>query len=120
MRPDAHVVTLQESKLFGLPGRTVIADEPHGRTIRVRHWLTGFASSAALQTYLDVTLKTSAAKILGKRSTLQITGTLDETYAEAVCVSIDPSPDDRGTLPDESLDPVLFHRLIMLVFETLM
>ena len=114
MRPDEHVVALQESKVFGLTGRTVIVDQPHGRTIRVRQWLNNFASFAALQTYVDVTLKNA---ILGKRSTLTLSGY--ETYADCVCVSIDPSPDDRGALPDTSQNVTKFHRTIMLRFEQL-
>lgn len=116
LRPDAHVAGLQESKIFGLNGRSVIVDQPHGRTIRVRQWLNNFASSAALQTYLDTTLR---AAILGKTSTLSITTTLTETYPDCVCVQIDPSPDDRGTLPDTSQSPTKYHRLVQFVFETL-
>lgn len=116
MRPDAHVVPIQESKIVGLKGRTIIAGEPQGRTIRVRQWLNNFASFTAIQTYLDTTLKTA---ILGKTSTLAITGSLTETYPDCVCVQIDPSPDDRGSLPDKSQSPTKYHRLIQLVFETL-
>lgn len=114
LRPDEHVVALQESRVFGLAGKTAIADETHGRTIRVRQWLNNFASFAALQTYVDVTLKNA---ILRKKSTLTLADY--ETYTDCVCVSIDPSPDDRGALPDTSQSPTKYHRNVMLRFEKL-
>lgn len=116
LRPDGHRVELQESKVFGLKGKSVIADAPHGRMIRVRQWINNFASSTALQTYLDVTLP---AVVLGQQATLTITGELAETYKECVCSEIDVSPDDRGSLPDDSQVPAKWHRLIQLNFEQL-
>ena len=115
MRPESHDVGLQESKVFGLAGRTVLVDETHGRAIRVRQWINGFASSAAIQTYLDTTLKTA---ILGQTDdlTLTVSGGANETYPDCVCKAIDPSPDDRGSLPNTD---GTWHRLITLFFEQL-
>ena len=116
VRPAEHVVELQESKVFGVAGKTVIADEAHGREIRITHWLTGFATSVALQNYLDTTLKNA---ILGKPGTLvvNVTGTVYETYTDLVCRVIDPNPTDIGTLPDTSVSPITFHRTIVIIFE---
>ncbi len=111
-------VPLQESKVFGLRGRTVIADESHGREVRITQWITGFATAAAVQTYLDTTLRNS---IVGQRGTLvvNVTGTVYETYADLICREIDPNPTEVGTLPDTSVSPTTFHRTIVIIFEQL-
>ena len=116
LRPDAHVVELQESKIFGIAGKSVIADRQHGRTIRVRQWLNNFATPVALQNYLETTLYNA---ILGRQGTLRyvLFGTQIEQHEECVCVQIDPSPDDRGALPDISQNPAKWHRLVQFVFE---
>lgn len=114
VRPGEHVVPLIESKVVGVRGKTVISDESHGRDIRVEHKLTGFASAAALQTYLDVTLRNA---ILGQRGTLAVAGY--ESYADLICQNIDPNPTDVGTLPDTSRSPTTYHRTIRLLFTQL-
>jgi len=114
VRVGELVVPLQESKVFGLAGRTVIAGEHQGREVRIQHELTGFASASALQTYLDVTLKNG---VLGQTGTLAVGGY--ETYADLVCRFIDPNPTEVGTLPDTSQNPTTFHRTITILFEQL-
>lgn len=114
VRPGEQVVPLIESKVVGIRGKTVIADESHGREIRVEHRLTGFASAAALKTYLEVTLRNA---ILGRRGTLVVTGY--ETYADLCCHTIDSNPTDVGTLPDTSQTSTTYHRTIRILFAQL-
>lgn len=114
VRPDEQRVELLASKVVGLLGLSVIGDETHGRLIRVNHELTGFASVAALQTYLDTTL---AANVLGKRGTLAVPNY--ETYGDLICIAIDPNPTNVGTLPDTSRSPTTYHRSIRFVFQQL-
>lgn len=114
VRPGPLVAELQESKVMGLAGKSVIADEPHGREVRLTQWITGFASAAALKTYLDVTLKNGIHR---KRGTLDVGGY--ETYTDLICKEIDPNPTDQGTLPDTSGPTTTFHREIRILFEQL-
>lgn len=111
-------VPLIESKVVGLRGKSVIADETKGREVRITQWITGFASTAAVQTYLDTTLRHN---ILGRRGTLvvNVTGTVYETYTDLICREIDPNPTEVGTLPDTSVSPPTFHRTIVIIFEQL-
>jgi hypothetical protein len=115
VRPGEHVSALTESVVAGVVGKTVLADVPHGREIRVEHKLTGFASAAALKTYLDVSLKNG---ILKQRGTLAVAGY--ETYADLICHTIDPNPTEVGTLPDTSVPgATTYHRTIRILFTQL-
>lgn len=112
VRPDDHSLALMTSKVVGLAGASSIGDEPHGRLIRVEHRLTGFASAAALQTYIDVTLRNN---VLGQRGTLVVPSY--ETYTDLICTGLDPNPTNVGTLPDKSVPgSTTYHRTIRFVF----
>ncbi|MFM9964431.1 MAG: hypothetical protein ACKV2Q_24780 [Planctomycetaceae bacterium] len=114
VRPDEHIVSLMTSKVVGLAGVTAIADEPHGRQIRIEHKLTGFASAELLRQYIDVTLTTN---VLGQTGTLVVPAY--ETYTDLVCTAVDPNPTNIGTLPDTSQSPTTYHRTIRFVFTQL-
>lgn len=104
--PARVVVARQEQRLFGLPGATSITGDMEPSNVDVVLWLTGYASAAAISTYIT-TLESIARA--GTTGTLAFSGDWNDSYPSTQMESVErikfagqdgPLPND----PDQAVN----------------
>jgi hypothetical protein len=116
--PGRTGVAVQEQRLFGNPGATQLTGGAEPADLDLVLWLTGFASSAAINTYITAL---EALAVNGAVGSLVLSGDLNDTYASAALRTVErvKVSGQDGPLPNDPDTPGQWTDFIRLRFRRL-
>jgi len=98
--PGRTGAATQEQRLFGNHGATQLSGGAKPADLSITLWLTGFVTSAAINTYIT---SLEAIAVAGTVGSLTLSGDLNDTYADSVLREVErvSMQGQSGPLPND-------------------